>query len=354
MFTLFRRKGFYILQVILLIAVLLTGCKQWGSSQDSNQKTSEKAGTVPAASVSSAESGSPAPVSRLSEILDNGKYANQFKIWMFNIEYKDSSGKLSAGDTMLLQAPDGTTMLIDAGYKETIKAVLQNIKKLGISKLDYVVATHMHPDHVGGFPLVINTLPIGKVLASKHTDFDFVNSTAFLNVLKEKNMKIDTIKEGDTFQFGKDIKVEVLSPDDSENVVFNGDGYSNQQLVNEQSVVLKMSYGNNRFLFPGDIQIETEIRLVEKYGEKLDVDLLKAPHHGYATSSSNAFLKALSPAITLIPNCGIGNLDVYNRYKGAGSKAYVTGLDGMLLTVSDGKNITIITEKDRKPGSLKP
>lgn len=334
-----------ILSAILLI-MLLAGCTQPAANNATQSETTVKT------TVAASESSSPSPESRLAEILDPKKYANQFTIRVFNIGQKDKDGNMGAGDTILVQTPDGATMLIDTGYKETIVPVLDSLKKLGVAKLDYVVATHMHGDHVGGFPAVINAMPVETVLASRHATRSTSSAKTFISELKEKGKDFKVVKEGDTFQFGKDVKVEVLSPEDSDFEIPNDD-YSNQNVVNDQSVVLKMTYGSNTFLFPGDIQMGTEQRLMEKYGEKLNVDLVKAPHHGYNTSSSSLFLKALSPAVTLIPQYTMANFDVYQRYKNAGSTVYVTGLDGMLLAVSDGKNIKVITEKDRK-GNLKP
>lgn len=350
------------LAIVAALAILLTACKSTGNSSNTtiNNLSSSTAAGSSAAGGSGSSTPAPSPasgsssVSRLSEVLDPVKYANQFTVRMFNVENKDSKGKVSAGDTILLISPDGKTMLIDSGFKDSIPGIIAQIKKLGITKLDYIVATHMHADHIGGFPEVLFSLPVEKVLMSNYTDFEFVTSKALMNAIKEKNKKIDYIKEGDTFQFGKDIKVEVLSPEGSD-VGFDGDHFSNQDLVNEQSVVLKMTYGNTSFIFAGDIQIGTEMRLVEKYGDKLDVDVIKVPHHGYGTSSGIAFLNSLSPKISLINNCALTSsvIDTYQRYQSVGSKVYVPGLDGIILAASDGKNVSITTEKDRKPG-LKP
>lgn len=348
MLKIIGKKLFSLVGSLFLIAALFSGCTSQKEASSTTSQMSAAATPAPVASTS------PSPLSRLPEILDEKKYADQFTVRVFNIQHKESGGKISSGDAILIRTPDGITMMIDSGYKEEIPEILDQMKKLGITKLDYIVATHMHPDHVGGFPTVLNTLPVGKVLSSKYIDFDFVNAKNFMSMLKIKNMSIDVLKEGDTFLLGKAVKVEVLSPEDREDIVFTGDSYSNQDLCNDQSIVLKMTYGNNTFLFTGDIQMGTEQRLVEKYGEKLKVDVLKGAHHGYNTSSGTMFMKAVTPANVLVSQALMVNGDVLQRYKNAGSKVYVTGLDGVLLAASDGKQVTIVTEKDRKPGAIKP
>lgn len=345
---LINRRFLTLLGALFLSAALLLGCSQKKEVNSNPQPTQS---TAPAPS----QSANTAPVSRLSEILDPNKYANQLTVRMFSITHKDSDGKTSSGDAILIRTPDGATMMIDTGYKEEIQGIVDQMKKLGITKLDYLVASHMHTDHVGGVSTVVNTFPVGKVLASRYMNNDITStSKGFVNALKLKNIKAEVIKEGDTFQLGKDIKVEVLSPEDRDDIIFADDSYSDQVLTNDQSVVLKLTYGENTFLFPGDIQIGTEQRLVEKYGDKLKADLLKGPHHGYATSSGSTFLRAVKPADIIVDQALMVNADVHNRYKAVGSKVYVTGLDGNILAVSDGKKVTIVTEKDRKPGAIKP
>lgn len=344
------KKYSSILSVILVVIMLFTGCTQPAVKNSMQIEPAVNITTM--APADTPASGTPAPVSRLSEILDGKKYANQFALWVFNIKQTDSAGKINAGDILLLQSPEGMHMLVDTGHKETISEVLELIKKIGVTQLDYVVATHMHGDHVGGFSAVLNSMPVKNVLSSRHANRSTSTAKAFMNTLGQKDMKLQVIKEGNSFQFGKEVKVDVLSPEDTDFEIPD-DAYSNQNIVNEESVVLKVTYGNNTFLLPGDIQMGTEQRLIDKYGESLNVDLVKAPHHGYNTSSSSQFLKVLTPAITLIPQCTMANFDVYQRYKNVNSTVYVTGLDGILLAVSDGKQIKVITEKDRN-GTLKP
>lgn len=331
------------LSALLAAAVLLAGCRQ-AEPQKSPVPSSS-------ASLSSAEASS-ASASRLSEILDGKKYENQFAVWFFNIQKADGSGKVNAGDMALLRSPDGKTMMIDTGYRETISEMLDDVKKIGVTKLDYLVATHMHSDHVGGVAAVLDSMPVGKVVTSRFAYRGVGTAKGFAAALEAKSIKADVVKEGDSFSFGKDIRVEVLSPVNGTYEIPD-DSYSNQDTVNENSVVLKLTYGKTSFLFTGDIQRETEQRLVEKYGKALHADLVKVPHHGYNTSSSRLFVNTVSPKAAVVPQCIMPSLDVYQRYQTAKSKVYVTGLDGVVLALSDGETLRVLTEKDRT-GNLKP
>lgn len=340
------KKLMSLLSAILLMVMLLTGCTQPAANNTAQPQTTETATPI------STPGSSPSSVSRLSEILDGKKYAGQFTIRMFALASPNARGTEDAGDMLLLQSPDGVDMLIDTGHTGTAPQVLEYIKKIGVTKLDYVVLSHSHGDHTGGFPAVMDTFPVGRVLVYRHMTRKVGSAKTVMSTLGQKGMELEVIKEGDTFQFGKDIKVEVLSPVDADYEIPDDD-YNNQNMVNEESVVLKMTYRDKTFLFPGDMQVGTENRLVGKYGDKINIDFIKAPHHGYNTSSGSTFLQAASPAITFMSHPSLASMDIYNRYKKVNSTVYVTGLDGVLLAVSDGKNIQIITEKDRK-GALKP
>lgn len=312
---------------LLILATLLTGCRK-----DSNAHASAPSGSA--------------------VILDGKKYSGKFAVWFFYVKKSVSTENTDAGDTILLRSPDGKTMMIDTGYSDTISPILDDIKKIGVTKLDYLVLTHMHTDHNGGVSTVLNAMPVETVLASRFAFRNVGSAPAFIKALDSKGMKPDIVKEGDTISFGKNIKVEVLNPVDGTYEIPN-DSYSNQDTVNENSVVLKTTYGKNVFLFTGDIQHETEQRLVEKYAKDIHADLIKVPHHGYDTSSSREFVKSVTPKYAVIPQCVMPRLNIYQRYQTAGCKVYVTGLDGIVLAVSDGKNINIVTEKKRA-GGLKP
>ncbi|HOJ10671.1 MAG TPA: MBL fold metallo-hydrolase [Clostridiales bacterium] len=338
-----------VLTVYCIVSLLVSCTNSSEGLQSIQKKTQDKSPDTP----ETLENNGTLPTSRLSEVLDPNKYAEQFTIRAFNVKHEEKDGNIITGDCSLLIAPDGTTMLIDAGYKSDFPSIMEDIKKIGVTKLDYIVATHMHSDHVGGIPYALETMPVGKVMTTKYTDPRYGSSSSLLEALQKRNMQLHVLKEEDSFFLGEGVKVEVLNPENRDDVEFSDNDYLIQHLNNELSLVLKITYGDHIFLFTGDIQTMTEFRLAEKYGEQFEVDLLQVAHHGYHSSSSSVFLKAFSPKMAWIPQCSTPPFSVYSRIKKVCSNIYITGLDGILLFASNGKEITVITEKDRESEDLK-
>ena len=237
------------------------------------------------------------------------------------------------GDAELIQV-NGLNMLIDAGPGSNEKDLISYLDKLKIKKLDYVIATHPHEDHIGNMDDVINKYEIGKFYAPKveHTTKAFEK---MVTALKKKDLKINVIKEGtDTIDLGKDTKVSVFSPKAN---------FNDKKDLNNYSPIIKIQYGNNSFLFTGDAEKLEENYVLDK-GYDIKADVLKLGHHGSTTSTSENFLKKVNPSIGII-SCGIDNdyghphketLKKLDKYK---VKIYRTDKDGTITLSSDGKNI---------------
>jgi len=253
-----------------------------------------------------------------------------------------------SGDCTLITFPDGQTMLVDAGISSTSKYICNYLKELGIEKLDYVVLTHPHSDHWGGFvsfdegPGILDSFDVEKAIVAK---FPPSRSQKFFDDLHEHNVEIIEVERGDVFNVG-DVMFEVLNPGEGENListVITAD-------TNNASLVFRITYKNNTALMTGDIYSRQELNLVKLFSadKKLDVQFLKIPHHGYDTSDTMKFVQAVSPEIAVAE----GGIDmasfIYDRYVSVGSEVYITILDGTVTVAGDGEDFEVIsTTKER-------
>ena len=188
-------------------------------------------------------------------------------------------------DSILIQV-GSHAMLIDAGNNNDSVGLVKYLKSQGVSNLDYVVGTHPHEDHIGGLDAVIKAFGIGKVLMPNATN----NTATFedvLDAIAAKGLKITAPKTGSDFDLGS-AHFTILNPTD--------DSYTD---LNEYSIVLRMTYGRFAFLFCGDAQAMNESEMLSS-GMTLAADVLKVGHHGSDTSSTPAFLQAVSPKFAII------------------------------------------------------
>ncbi|HEY8889349.1 MAG TPA: MBL fold metallo-hydrolase [Clostridium sp.] len=240
-------------------------------------------------------------------------------------------------DSILIQQ-GSSSMLIDAGNNEDSSTVKNYIFNQGITKLDYVIGTHPHEDHIGGMDYIINSFKIGKIYMPKATS----NTKTFRDVvsaIKAKGMKVTVPTVGETFKIGN-ATATILAP--------NSSGYKD---LNNTSIVIRLTFGNNSFMFDGDAEDVSENEMLSK-GLNVGADVLKVGHHGSNSSTTEAFLDKVNPKYAII---SVGNGNSYghphkstmDRLKAKGIKAFRTDENGTIIATSDGKNITFNT----KPGS---
>lgn len=236
------------------------------------------------------------------------------------------------GDSTLIQTPSGKTMLIDAGENDKGESVVNYIKKQGIKKLDYVIGTHPHSDHIGGLDNVINSLDVKCVYMPKVSH----NTETFKDVLsavRNKGLKVETAKTGVKLNLDQNIKLEMFSPNLSK--------YDN---LNNYSPIMKLTYGEVSFIFTGDAEAEVEKEVLTK-NINLKADILKLGHHGSSTSTTNRFLKAVSPKYAII-SAGKGNeyghphKETIHKLINAEIQIFRTDQLGTIVAVSNGKYIS--------------
>lgn len=235
-------------------------------------------------------------------------------------------------DSILLRNKD-KTMLIDAGTNEQGKNVVDFLKEEGISKIDYLIGTHPHEDHIGGLDDVINNFDIGKIYMPKRetTTKTFKD---VLSAIKNKNLTITQPEKGEIIDLGQakcEFMTEPIIDDDN---------------INLSSLTLRVEFGNNSFLFMGDAEKQNEKTITWP-----KTDVLKVGHHGSDTSSSKEFLEQVNPKYSIIM-VGEGNTyklpkqTIIDRIEKIGSKIYRTDKNGNIKIISDGNNLEIKTEKE--------
>lgn len=244
------------------------------------------------------------------------------------------------GDGILIQTRE-KSVLIDAGERDQGQTVCDYLKSVGVKKLDLVIATHPHADHIGGLSQVLEQFSAGEVLMPQVADSMVPTTAVFrrlLEAIEKQNVPVTAARPDLSYDLGDGVLLTVLSP--------AGD----YEDLNDYSVVCRLDSGETSFLFTGDAEKQVEKDLISA-GANLQADVLKAGHHGSSTSSSEAFLDAVSPRIAAV-SCGAGNdyghphREVMASFSQRGITVYRTDLKGSVVFATDGKNITVQTEKE--------
>lgn len=232
------------------------------------------------------------------------------------------------GDSELIQIAN-KNILIDAGTSD--KKALDYLKSIGITKIDYAIATHPHEDHIGSMDDVIKAFDIGTFYAPKVTTTTKTYDN-MINALKSKNLKVTVPKVGNSLTIG-DATLTFLAP--------NSDKYED---LNNYSIVVKLKFGNNSFIFMGDAEDVSEGEILSK---QLDIqaDVLKVGHHGSHSSTTQAFLDKVNPKYAII-SCEKGNdyghphKETLDKLSAKNINVFRTDLEGTVIATSDGNNIT--------------
>lgn len=290
----FFHKRWYSLPLIILAFFLLTGC---GSTEMA---------TIP----------STAPIIQT----DKG---GLLQIHFINVGQADS---------ILVIVPNGQSILIDGGNSADGQEVVSYLKSQGVKELTAVVATHPHEDHIGGLDTILHSFPPKQVYMTNGTSNtrtfeDFitaVNASGAKKIRAKAEVTLDVPGISGTF----------LAP--------ISDQYED---LNNYSTVLKITFGKVSFLLTGDAEDVSEAEMLKR-GQDLKATVLKVGHHGSASSTTSAFLKAVSPKYAVIP-VGVNNdyghpaQETLNKLVNAGVQVYRTDLGGTVVATSDGEAVTL-------------
>ncbi|PCR89540.1 ComEC/Rec2 family competence protein [Natrinema ejinorense] len=258
-------------------------------------------------------------------------------------------------DSTLVVTPADETILIDTGsYRDDGQAVIDYLESRDIQRIDHLVATHGHADHIGGHPEVIEYLEEEGEGVGAAYDSGVPHTTAtydsYLDTIEAYDVRLFEVVAGDTLPLEDDaLEATVLNPPEDG----QGDG------VDENGVVLSVAFGGFTYLTSGDIGAKTERRVVEDHGDDLAADAYQAGHHGSSTSSSAPFLETVDPAVAIVSSAhdsqyGHPHDEVLEAFDDRGIETYWTGVHGDIVLTSDGSDISVDTERDAPtdPGAL--
>lgn len=267
------------------------------------------------------------------------------------------------GDSTLITFPDGQTLLIDGGGIAAIKQIVPRegeageifepdtgrvgetvvspfLWQRGYSKVDYMLATHADTDHMQGLVDVAKNFRVRSALIAR-TPAEDTDFKEFASVLENRGVPVVQISRGDVIVFDN-VRIEVLYPE-----ALRSDEPAGAPWDNNRSIVLRVTYGDTRFLLTGDIEAGTEKALL---GDpvSLKADVVKVPHHGSHTSSTENFVNAVGARYAVIPvgqrsRFGHPHKEVVDRWVNSGAEVMTSGERGTISIVSDGRELYVRT-----------
>ncbi|WP_394743222.1 ComEC/Rec2 family competence protein [Natronococcus roseus] len=264
----------------------------------------------------------------------------------------DSNGELEIhhidvgqADATLLIEPSGETMLIDSGdWRQGGADVIDYLEAHDVDRIDHLVATHAHADHIGGHD---------EIIEHYETEHDGVGTAydsgvaatsqtyeRYLDAIEEHDVELLVVEEDDHFEFG-DADVHVLNPP-------AGDSGSD---LHYNSVTMSIEFGEFSYLTTGDAEADAEQRMVDEHGDDLDADVYQAGHHGSSTSSTAPFMDQVSPEVAIISSAydsqyGHPHDEVLEDYADRGIDTYWTGVHGNIVLTTDGESSDLESQYD--------
>ncbi|MGH9971088.1 MAG: ComEC/Rec2 family competence protein [Pyrinomonadaceae bacterium] len=268
------------------------------------------------------------------------------------------------GDSAFIRLPDGTTLLVDGGGRPKFQArgrradgdpdeaferdtrsigeavISEYLWGQGVDRLDYVIATHADADHIDGLSAVVRNFAVRSALVAR-TPRDDVEFAAFYDSAQAEGVPVSVIGAGDLLRFGSTAATILWPPPTADPRARSG---------NNQSIVLRLLFGQRSILLTGDIEKRAEAAMLERpeVRQQLRADVVKVAHHGSKSSSTQGFIDAASPRFAIISVgqtsiFGHPHKEVSERWRSTGAEVLTTGRCGMITVTTDGQNLEMIT-----------
>lgn len=265
-------------------------------------------------------------------------------------------GKLGSqyfhGDSIYMAMPDGTDVLLDAGTEISGPHIAKKLADMGVTKLDHFILSHQHTDHANGLEAVADALPVGEIIASGYGMNNLTAAPSLPRVLEKHGMPLRELRRGTGFELGG-ARFEVFHPAaNAQEAKEDAPECIQGEAMNNNSLVLRLSYGAFSALLPGDIHLSTEESLIELFGASLESTLLKVPHHGNDTSMGKAFLDCVSPAFGISLGRACSGL-IWRKFAAFGAPLYATYTDGDIIVETDGEWLRVSSDKGTREYPLK-
>ena len=259
--------------------------------------------------------------------MDSSSVGNSLEVRFLDVGQADST---------LILLPGGKTMLIDAGGNSTADALTEYLEQQGITRIDYLLGTHPHEDHIGGLDRVIDRLDVGALYMPRVDDSQVPTTRTYEDVLtsvEKRGLTIQTGRAGVEIARESGWSAEILAPNSSR---YEG--------LNSYSIAVRLQYGTTSFLFMGDAEQDSEQEMIDRYS--LQADVLKCGHHGSSTSSSKALIQAVDPKYAVI-SCGKDNSyghphrETLNNLSKNQAEVFRTDQQGTVTVISDGSKLRV-------------
>jgi len=242
------------------------------------------------------------------------------------------------GDAAWIRTPDGWDILIDGGKESEGPDLLSYLQSHGVTEVEVLVLSHPHADHVGGFITILNNMDVAEALLNCQSP-DTPTYQEFETLLVAKEVITTCVRDGHNFTWGG-VSAAAVNPPEP---LMSGTASD----ANNNSVVLRITYGSIDFLFTGDVQSEAEAGILDR-GRIVEAEILKVAHHGSKYSSTAPFLTAVGPETAVIsvgPNSyGHPTTEALQRLSDAGATIYRTDLHGTIVITTDGMTYSVQPE----------